>query len=357
MSSISVSATRISIPPEAVKERLLQLASADIPGKHMYMPNAGYPETRAAVAAEVSESRGVALTADQIVMTCGAGGALNVIFKTLLDPGEEVIIPAPFFVEYRFYVDNAGGVAQDRPDAGGFFPRSRCDPAGAITEKTKAVLINSPNNPTGKVYDEASIRRACGAPDREEGRNSSGRSILISDEPYSEIVYDGLSLPSVMDAYPHSFIASSYSKSLSLPGERIGYIAVNPAIAGSGGGHGGAHALQPDPRLRECPRPDAAGDRRPPGGKGRCGDLPEEAGPSLRRPRLGRLPGETSREGAFYLFLPTPIADDVRLPMPSGSGGSSPFPGAASTAPAISGSPTAWTMRRYWARSKASGKC
>ena len=95
-------------PPEAVKAKLRELASAEIPGKHMYMPNAGYPETRATVAAELSASRGVALSADQIVMTCGAGGALNVILKTILDPGEEVIIPAPFLVEYRFYVDNAG---------------------------------------------------------------------------------------------------------------------------------------------------------------------------------------------------------------------------------------------------------
>ena len=102
-------------PPEAFKECLLRLASIDIPGKHMYMPNAGYPDTRAAVAEALSASRGVTLTADQIVMTCGAGGALNVILKTLLDPGEEVIIPSPFFVEYRFYVDNAGGITRIVP--------------------------------------------------------------------------------------------------------------------------------------------------------------------------------------------------------------------------------------------------
>jgi aspartate aminotransferase len=102
-------------PPEVVKARLCELASADIPGKHRYMPNAGLSETRAAVAAELSESRGVALTADQIVMTCGAGGALNVILKAILDPGDEVIMPAPFFVEYRFYVDNVGGVPRVVP--------------------------------------------------------------------------------------------------------------------------------------------------------------------------------------------------------------------------------------------------
>ena len=152
-------------PPEAVKERLCELASADIPGKHMYMPNAGYPETRAAVAAEVSESRGVALTADQIVMTCGAGGALNVILKTILDPGDEVIIPAPFFVEYRFYVDNAGGASRIVPTREDFSLDLDAI-REAVTERTKAVLINSPNNPTGKVYDERRSRRARGAPDR-----------------------------------------------------------------------------------------------------------------------------------------------------------------------------------------------
>ena len=143
-------------PPEDFRDRLGQLVAAEIPGKHMYMPNAGYPETRAAVAAAVSSAKDMSLTADQIVMTCGAGGALNVIFKTLLDPGEEVIIPAPFFVEYRFYVDNAGGSARIVPTREDFSLDLDAI-REAITEKTKVVLINSPNNPTGKVYDQDSI--------------------------------------------------------------------------------------------------------------------------------------------------------------------------------------------------------
>ena len=151
-------------PPDDFCERLQQLVAAEIPGKHMYMPNAGYPETRAAVASAVSSAKGITLTADQIVMTCGAGGALNVIFKTLLDPGEEVIIPAPFFVEYRFYVDNAGGVARIVPTREDFSLDLDAI-REAITDKTKAVLINSPNNPTGKVYDQDSHHRPGGAPD------------------------------------------------------------------------------------------------------------------------------------------------------------------------------------------------
>lgn len=215
-------------PPEAVKSRLCELAAADIPGKHMYMPNAGYPETRAVVAAELSESRGLPIAADQIVMTCGAGGALNVILKTILDPGDEVIVPAPFFVEYRFYVDNAGGVSRIIPSQEDFSLDLEAI-RQAVTGKTKAVLINSPNNPTGKVFDEASIR-GLAALLAEKGREFRREIFLISDEPYSEIVYDGVNLPSVMKLYPQSIIASSYSKSLSLPGERIGYIAVNPAM-------------------------------------------------------------------------------------------------------------------------------
>ena len=144
-------------PPGLFREKLLAVAGQDIPGMHGYMPNAGYPDTRAAVAAHLASSQGVPVTADHVIMTCGAGGALNVILKTVLNPGDEVVIPTPFFVEYRFYVDNAGGITK--------LVKSHADfsldleaMAEAVTEKTKVVLINSPNNPTGKVYNEASIK-------------------------------------------------------------------------------------------------------------------------------------------------------------------------------------------------------
>jgi aspartate aminotransferase len=295
-------------PPEAVKARLRELVSADIPGKHMYMPNAGYPETRAAVASEVSAFQGGTITADQIVMTCGAGGALNVILKTILDPGDEVIIPAPFFVEYRFYADNAGGVSRIVPSREDFSLNIDAI-RQAVTEKTKAVLINSPNNPTGKVFDEASIRDLA-AILTEKGKEHRREIFLISDEPYSEIVYDGVNLPSVMKAYPHSFIASSYSKSLSLPGERIGYIAVNPAMAGLEEVMGGLTLCN---RILGFVNAPALMQRAIAGLRGvrvnvetyrkkrdlLCEGL-ASVGYRVRKP-----------EGAFYLFLPTPIADDV----------------------------------------------
>ncbi len=297
-------------PPEAVKARLCELASADIPDKHMYMPNAGLSETRAAVAAELSESRGVALAADQIVMTCGAGGALNVILKTILDPGDEVIMPAPFFVEYRFYADNAGGVprvVQTRED----FSLDLDAIGQAVNEKTKAVLINSPNNPTGKVFDEASIR-GLAALLAESGKKIGHEIFLISDEPYSEIVYDGIRLPSVMQAYPHSFVASSYSKSLSLPGERIGYIAANPAMEGLEEVMGGLTLCN---RILGFVNAPSFMQRAIAGLRGVKVDVE-----AYRRKRDLLCDGLRSvgydivkPGGAFYLFPRTPIPDDVRF--------------------------------------------
>ena len=295
-------------PPEAVRARLRELVSAEIPGMHMYMPNAGYPETRAAVAAEVSAAQGFALAADQIVMTCGAGGALNVILKTLLDPGEEVIIPAPFFVEYRFYVDNAGGAVRIIPTKEDFSLDLDAI-RGAVTERTKAVLINSPNNPTGKVYDEKSIRDLA-ALLTDQGRALGREIYLISDEPYTEIIYDGLEAPSVLAAYPNSLIASSYSKSLSLPGERIGYIAVNPSIAGLEEIMGGLTLCN---RILGFVNAPALMQRAVAGLRGVRVDVE-----SYRRKRDLLCDGlasvgyrVTKPEGAFYLFLPTPDPDDV----------------------------------------------
>jgi aspartate aminotransferase len=250
----------------------------------------------------------VALTADQIVMTCGAGGALNVILKTILDPGEEVIIPAPFFVEYRFYVDNAGGATRIVPLREDFSLDLNAI-REAITEKTRAVLINSPNNPTGKVYDGASIRGLATLL-AERGKELNREICLISDEPYSEIVYDGVEVPSVMKAYPHSFVASSYSKTLSLPGERIGYIAVNPAMAGLEEVVGGLTLCN---RILGFVNAPALMQRAIAGLRGVRVDVE-----TYRKKRdllcdgLASVGYRVSKpEGAFYLFPRTPIADDV----------------------------------------------
>ena len=214
--------------PDEFKRELIKLAADIIPMKHGYTPNAGYHETRQAIAGKISRTTGLKLSVDHIVMSCGAGGALNVILKALLDPGDEVIVLKPFFVEYPFYIENYGGVvkyAQTKDD----FSLDIAAISKAINRKTKAIIINSPNNPTGKVYSKKNIADLARLL-KEKGRAFKKTIYLISDEPYTEIVFDGVAVPSVLKAYPNSIIAYSYSKTLSLPGERIGYIAVNPKI-------------------------------------------------------------------------------------------------------------------------------
>ena len=216
-------------PPVKFKEVLADLARDPSPGLHAYMPNAGFMETRKAVADYLSSYNEARFQPEDIVMTVGAGGGLNVVLKTLLNPGEEVIIPRPYFVEYNSYLDNHQGVpvlVATRPDFSFDF-----DAMGdAVTERTRAVLINSPNNPTGKVYGEGDLKELAGFLTLHSNR--FGAPIyLISDEPYRKIVYDGVTVPSIFDVYKESFMVTSFSKDLSLPGERIGYAAVHPEIA------------------------------------------------------------------------------------------------------------------------------
>ncbi len=215
-------------PPAEFKSRLRELASNPVPGMHKYMSNAGYPETRKAVAAHLSRKTGLNLNENNIVMTVGAGGGLNVIFKTILNPGDEVIVSAPYFVEYGFYTDNHQGklvVVNSQPD----FQLDIAAIEKAITPKTKAIMINSPNNPTGVVYTEAILKDLAKLIAKKETEFGSV-IYLISDEPYSALVYDGINIPQVLSIFDHSLLVTSHSKDLALPGERIGYIAVNPKI-------------------------------------------------------------------------------------------------------------------------------
>lgn len=214
-------------PPDEFRRHLKKIAENTAPGQHAYMPNTGYQETRKAVADFLSREHGIDITENEIIMTCGAAGGLNIILKAILDPGDEVITPAPYFVEYGFYADNHGGRLVAVPAARDFTIDVDAIDA-AVTKKTRAVLINSPNNPTGQVYPEENLRQLADCLSAKSAQ--SGRRIyLISDEPYRKIVYDGISLPSVFSSYKDSIIATSYSKDLSLPGERIGFTAINPA--------------------------------------------------------------------------------------------------------------------------------
>lgn len=215
-------------PPEKFREELKKLALNPIPGMHRYMSNAGYPETRAAVAEVYREETGMPFHEGHIVMTTGAGGALNVVLKTLLDPGDEVIVLKPYFVEYKFYIDNHGGTTVEVSTGQDFQPDlDALDKA--ITSRTKIIIINSPNNPTGVVYGKETLDALGRLLEQKE--NEFNKPIyVISDEPYAKIVYDRIKVPSVYSSVKNSIVVTSHSKDLALPGERIGYIAVSPLI-------------------------------------------------------------------------------------------------------------------------------
>ncbi len=215
-------------PPEKFNQVLRELIEDERPGVHGYMPNGGYPYVREALANRLSGEQQVHLDQGDVMMTCGAAGALNIIFKALLDPEDEVIVLSPFFVDYHFYVDNHNGVVKV-VDTDASFNLDLEAIKNALTEKSKVVLINSPNNPTGQIYSEQSLQELGRILD-EAGEKFCTSIYLISDEPYRNIVFDDHDVPPLMTATTNSIVASSYSKELSLPGERIGYLAVHPEM-------------------------------------------------------------------------------------------------------------------------------
>ncbi|MFP4563269.1 MAG: pyridoxal phosphate-dependent aminotransferase [Spirochaetia bacterium] len=213
-------------PPELFFDILKKTAAENEAGVHAYMPNAGLAEVRERIASYVSEEQKVEVPADRIVMSCGAGGGMNVVLKSILSHGEEVLVTTPFFMEYTFYAGNHGGKLVPVPGRADFdlnvenFER-------AINERTAAVIINSPNNPTGFVYPEETLKGL--AEILEKKSREFGREIyLISDEPYRKIVFDGTTVPPLFPLYRNTIIVTSHSKDLSVPGERIGYISVHP---------------------------------------------------------------------------------------------------------------------------------
>ncbi|HXH12467.1 MAG TPA: pyridoxal phosphate-dependent aminotransferase [Alphaproteobacteria bacterium] len=216
-------------PPPQFYQALRQLLAHPQPGMHRYMPNVGYAETRAAVAAQLTKETGIAFTAEHIVMCVGAAAGLNVALKTLLDPGDEVIFFAPYFVEYHFYVDYHGGVAKVVPTDAHFDLDLEALEA-ALTPRSKVVLINSPNNPTGVIYPATTLKQLGELLQRKQ-REFNTTIYLLSDEPYKKLIYGGLTYPEVYPHHPNSITVTSHAKDLALPAERIGYIAVNPACA------------------------------------------------------------------------------------------------------------------------------
>ncbi|MDH3392593.1 MAG: pyridoxal phosphate-dependent aminotransferase [Desulfobulbaceae bacterium] len=295
-------------PPPRFGEVLREVAGQSGSGRHGYMANNGYLDVREKVAARVSNEQGMVVGGDGILMTCGAAGGLNVIMKAILDPGDEVVIIAPFFVEYHFYVDNHGGIARVASSAEDFSLDLDAI-KGVLSARTKAIIINSPNNPTGQIYSAAELA-ALGELLADAGREYGTTIYMVADEPYRKIVYAGHEVPGVFPAYENSIVVSSWSKDLSLPGERIGYVAVHPqceereallgamTLANRILGFVNAPALMQRvvSELQDVSVDCSIYERRR---DAFCGIL-SEAGYDFVPPK-----------GAFYLFPKSPLADDV----------------------------------------------
>jgi aspartate aminotransferase len=291
-------------PPPAVLDALRRVVAANRPGSHGYMPNPGYPQLREAVARKLHRETGLAFTAEDVFMTVGSAGACNVILKSILDPGDEVIVLAPYFAEYQFYIANHSGRMVPVETDAAFLPDVERIRA-AITPRTRALILNTPNNPTGRVYPVSVLR------DLQAVLASAGHPItVISDEPYKSFVFDGKRQPEVASFIAQTAICNSWSKSLGLPGERIGYLALSPQLADAENmrracafnnrilGYINAPAIWQWVMLEAL---DETIDASPYEHKRNvlC-DALQAIGYEVRRP-----------EGSFYIFLKTPIPDDI----------------------------------------------
>ncbi len=295
-------------PPKELKAAMIAAAGDPAPGLHRYMPNAGLPETRQAVANALSPECKTPLTGDSVVMVCGAAGGLNIVLKTLLDPGDEVIVLTPYFVEYLFYADNHGGKIAPVATRDDFTPDLPAIDA-AINDKTKAVIVNSPNNPTGVVYSREILQ---GLADLLKSRSARrGRAIyLISDDPYKKIVFDGVETPNICEFYENSIYISSHSKDLAVPGERIGFVVPHPACEDYGNLMAG---------LIFCNR--VLGFVNAPAMIQRAIGQAQSAAIDVKQYERKRdfLYGELQRigydlvrpQGAFYMFPKSPLEDEV----------------------------------------------
>jgi aspartate aminotransferase len=297
-------------PPAALLARLKELANDPEPGMHRYMNNAGYDETRAAVAARLAADSGKKVTKESIIMTCGAGGALNVVLKTILNPGEEVIILTPFFVEYKFYIDNHGGVPVEVSCNMETFQPDLEAISAAINEKTRAIIINSPNNPTGVIYPKQTLDDIGTLLARKE-KEFGGQIYVISDEPYARLSYD-MAVPPVFASIANSVIVTSHSKDLALPGERIGYLAASPEMHESDRFMEGAVFCN---RVLGFVNAPALMQRLVAGLQNESVDIEiYRHKRDLLYERLTELGFSTVKpEGGFYFFPRSPLEDDIKF--------------------------------------------
>jgi aspartate aminotransferase len=296
------------VPPPPEFKKVLRDFVNDDGLNHGYTPSPGLPQVRKAVADFISSEHGVNLPPEMVIMTVGAAGALNDIFKALINPGDEILTPAPYFVGYNQYSFVAGAALKTAPTDASF----HLDPAAieaAINENTRVMLINSPNNPTGAVYSADALTQLAEVLNRASSK--FGRRIyLVSDEPYCKITYD-VEVPSVFQAYPHSIIINSYSKVLSLAGERIGYLAVHPdaedapLVVGAAAVANSMYSVNAPSLIQQA--------------IGKCQGITVDV--SIYRRRRDMFCAGLSEagyefnvpEGAFYLFPKSPIPDDLEF--------------------------------------------
>ncbi len=293
-------------PPQEVQAALRKLVEENAPGTHSYMPNAGFPEVRRTLAETLKRDTGVPFTENHILMTVGCAGAMNTLLKAMLNPGDEVIVPMPCFPDYQFYIMNfSGKMIPVETDEN--FELDIAAIESKITSRTRAIILNSPNNPTGVIYPEALLQELEGVLQR-----ADHPIVVISDEPYKSFVFDGAKCPETASIISNCIIATSWSKTWSIPGERIGYLAISPRLTEADAlcqvctftnrilGFINAPAIW---QLVTAKAPDALPDLTIYKEKRDllCEGL-ARAGYEVRKP-----------QGAFYLFLKTPIPDDMKF--------------------------------------------
>ena len=293
-------------PPDAVLETLRRLRLRPSPHSHGYMPNAGFPEVRASIARGLAARTGVPFTGDDIIMTNGAAGAINTVLKAILDPGDEVIVLSPYFPEYRFYIENHGG-RMVTVETGADFQPDIPRIAAAITHRTKALILNSPNNPTGAVYGAEVLRELNGM--------ICDPVLVISDEPYRPLVFDGLRPPEIASLVEPPGGDMVLVEGDGDSGERIGYLAIPPHLAEAGPAAQRLHLREPHSGVHQCPGGLATSGRRGPGRDGGRAPLREK-----RHLLCGASPKWA--RGAAATGLTITFSRKLRFPMTSPSSGS-----------------------------------
>jgi aspartate aminotransferase len=293
-------------PPPGVMAAFRRLAEKNAPGSHGYMPNAGFPAAREAVARRLRQVTGVEFTGNSVLMTVGCAGAMNAALKAILDPGDEVIVLMPFFPDYQFYISNQGGrmiPVETNED----FSLDVAAIEAKITPKTRVIILNTPNNPTGAIYSEAALRELESMLQR-----ADHTIVVLSDEPYKSIIYDGAQCPELASIISNCIITTSWSKKWGLAGERIGYLAISPKLPGADAlsnactftnrilGFINAPAIW---QLVSAEAPDESTDMA----------IYQEKR-DLMCDGLARIGYDVCRpQGAFYVFLKTPIPDDIQF--------------------------------------------